>query len=113
MGHATAYVQRILGVGKAALQRAWRRREIASVPYVPSIKVNYGEPLGRPLKVAELARLITEAPDHLRLLLMILIGTACRPEAALELTGAQIDFDDGLIDLNPHGRAQTRNSGRS
>lgn len=47
---------------------------------------------------------------HLRLLLMIMIGTACRPEAALELTGAQIDFDDGLIDLNPRGRAQATRS---
>ncbi len=107
-GHATAYVQRILGVGKAALKRAWQRGEIAGTPYIPSVKVNYGEPLGRPLKIAELARLLSEAPDHLRLLLMILIGTACRPEAALELTGTQLDFDDALIDLNPHGRAQTK-----
>ena len=41
-------------------------------------------------------------------MLMILIGTACRPEAALELTGAQLDFEDRLIDLNPRGRAQTK-----
>ena len=32
---------------------------------------------------------------------MILIGTACR--------GTQIDFDDGLMDLNPEGRTQTKN----
>jgi integrase len=107
-GFATAYTQRILGVGKAALQRAWRRGEIAGVPYIPSVKVDYGEPLGRPLKIAELAHLLREAPDHLRLMLMILIGTACRPEAALELTGAQLDFDDRLIDLNPRGRVQTK-----
>ncbi len=107
-GFSTAYVQRILGVGKAALQRAWKRGEIASVPYIPGIKVDYGEPLGRPLKIAELARLLREAPDHLRLMLMILIGTACRPEAALELTGAQLDFDERLIDLNPRGRTQTK-----
>jgi integrase len=107
-GFATAYIQRILGVGKAALQRAWRRGEIAGAPYIPSVKVDYGEPLGRPLKIAEIARLLREAPDHLRLMLMILIGTACRPEAALELTGAQLDFDDRLIDLNPRGRVQTK-----
>ena len=107
-GHATAYVQRILGVGKAALRRAWQRGEIASAPYIPSVKVEYGEPLGRPLKVPELAALLTAAPDHLRLMLMILIGTACRPEAALQLTGAQLDFEDRLIDLNPRGRAQTK-----
>jgi integrase len=107
-GHATAYVQRILGVGKAALRRAWQRGEIANAPYIPSVKVEYGEPLGRPLKVPELAALLTAAPDHLRLMLMILIGTACRPEAALELTGTQLDFEDRLIDLNPRGRAQTK-----
>jgi Phage integrase family len=90
------------------LQRAWRRGEIAGAPYIPSVKVDYGEPLGRPLKIEELARLLREAPDHLRLMLLILIGTACRPEAALELTGAQLDFDDRLIDLNPRGRAQTK-----
>jgi integrase len=60
------------------------------------------------LKIAELARLLAAAPDHLRLMLMILIGTSCRPEAALELTGDQLDFDDRLIDLNPRGRAQTK-----
>jgi len=65
-------------------------------------------PLGRPLKVAELASLLRAAPDHLRLLLMILIGTACRPEAALELGGEQLDFDDRLIDLNGRGRKQTK-----
>jgi integrase len=90
------------------LQRAWRRGEIAGAPYIPGVKVDYGEPLGRPLKIAELARLLREAPDHLRLMLIILIGTACRPEAALELTGAQLDFDDRLIDLNPRSRAQTK-----
>jgi integrase len=66
------------------------------------------QPLGRPLKVAEHASLLRAAPDHLRLLLMLLIGTAGRPEAALELTGEQLDFDDRLIDLNPRGRKQTR-----
>jgi integrase len=107
-GFATAYVQRIMGVGKAALQRAWKRGEIAAVPFIPGVKVDYGEPLGRPLKTAELAALLTAAPEHLRLMLIILIGTACRPEAALELTGAQLDFDDRLIDLNPRGRPQTK-----
>jgi len=37
-----------------------------------------------------------------------LIGTACRPEAAYELTGEQLDFENRLIDLNPPGRAQTK-----
>jgi integrase len=83
-------------------------RDHGRAPCIPSVKVDYGEPLGRPLKIAELASLLREAPEHLRLMLIILIGTACRPEAALELTGAQLDFDDRLIDLNPRGRAHTK-----
>ena len=75
--------------------RAWRRGEIAGAPYSPSVKIDYGEPLGRPLKIAELARLLQEAADRLHLMLMILIGTACRQEAALELTGNQLDFATG------------------
>ena len=51
---STAYIQRILGVGKAALQRAWRRGEIAGTPYIPSVKVDYGEPLGRPINSCQL-----------------------------------------------------------
>ena len=75
------------------------------------MKVEYGEPLGRPLKVPELTALLTAAPDHLRLMLMLLIGTACRPEAALELTGAQLDFEDGLI-ADRHQRLRQRDGER-
>lgn len=37
---------------------------------------------------------------------VIMIGTGCRPEAAIELTPAQCDFERGLINLNPPGRVQ-------
>jgi len=37
-----------------------------------------------------------------------MIGTACRPEAAFDLTSAQLGFENRLIELNPHGRAQTK-----
>jgi len=107
-GHSTAYIQRILGVGKAALNRAHRRGAINSVPYLPSIKVNYGDPKGRPLTSKEVALLLTHASDYMRLFIYIMIGTACRPEAAFDMTGAQLDFKNRLIDLNPHGRAQTK-----
>lgn len=41
------------------------------------------------------------------MLLVILLGTAARPSAALELTRRQCDLENGLIDLNPPGRLQT------
>ncbi len=46
--------------------------------------------------------------DHMRAFLAILIGTAARPEAALQLTRFQCDLERGTINLNPPGRAQTK-----
>lgn len=40
--------------------------------------------------------------------ILLLIGTAARPQAVLELTYDQIDFKRNIIDLNPKGRAQTQ-----
>ena len=97
-----------MGVGKAALHRSYRRGAIKAAPYIPSVKVNYGDPKGRALSSKEVALLLTHASDHMRLFIYIIIGTACRPEAAFDLTGAQLDFENRLIELNPHGRAQTK-----
>jgi len=102
-GHSTAYQQRIVGVGKAALNWARRRGMISTVPYIISVDVHYGEPKGRVLSPKEVALLLTHAPDHVRLFIYIMLGTLCRPEAAYELTGAQLDFENRLIDLNPPG----------
>ena len=107
-GHSTAYMQRTMGVGKAALNRAFKRGFIEHVPHIPSIKVNYGDSKGRPLSQKEVALLLTHAPDHMRLFIMIMLGTMCRPAAACDLTGAQLDFENRLIELNPHGRMQTK-----
>jgi len=73
-----------------------------------SVDVHYGEPKGRVLSPKEVALLLTHAPDHVRLLIYIMLGTLCRPEAAYELTGTQLDFENRLIDLNPPGRKQTK-----
>ena len=34
------------------------------------------------------------------------LGTGARPEAVLELHSRQINFEDGLVHLNPPGREQ-------
>jgi len=107
-GFSTAYTQRIVGVGKAALNRAFKRGEIASMPYVLSVKVHYGAPQGRALKIEEVAKLLDHAPEHLWWFIVTLIGTACRPDAALSLQYNQLDFENQLIDLNPAGRPQTK-----
>lgn len=44
---------------------------------------------------------------HARLYVLLGLYTMARPKALLELTWDRIDFDRGLIDLNPAGRRQT------
>lgn len=44
---------------------------------------------------------------HARLYVLLGLYTMARPTAILELTWDRIDFDRGLIDLNPAGRRQT------
>jgi integrase len=44
---------------------------------------------------------------HARLYMVLAIATCARPTAILELTWDRVDFDRGLIDLNPPGRTQT------
>lgn len=80
------------------------------MPFIANVKVGEVEPKGRPLSLEEMQALVREAKQtpHLAMFLDILIGTACRPEAALELTKAQCDFTHGLINLNPKGREQTK-----
>lgn len=48
--------------------------------------------------------LLSEAKsDHIRLFILLLISTACRMTAALELTWDRVDFDSGLINLRTSG----------
>lgn len=44
---------------------------------------------------------------HARLYVLLGLFTMARPTAILELTWDRVDFDRGLIDLNPPGRKQT------
>lgn len=44
---------------------------------------------------------------HARLYMVLAIATCARPTAILQLTWDRVDFERGLIDLNPPGRTQT------
>jgi integrase len=46
--------------------------------------------------------------DHILLFCLTMANTMARPEAVLELTRFQLDFDSKLIRLNPEGRKQTK-----
>ena len=107
-GQGNNTINRTLAVGKAALNRAWRRGVITSAPAIIMVKAAPSPPKGRPLELDEIAALI-EATDSEHLIDFILwaLATGARPDAVLDLTWEQVDFDNALIELNPPGRAQT------
>ena len=101
-------INNILTVMKAAVNRSYKLGEIPSAPYIALLSSTNEQPKGRPLKPAEIGSLLAVAQGHTRTMLMLCIATGSRPEALCELTWGQIDFDAGIIELNHHGRAQTK-----
>lgn len=101
-----ATVNRVMAVGRAALQRAYKRQELVSAPHIPSVTV----PRQRLYRASpdEMARLLnaTDTLPHVRRWLVGSIFTVARPEAVLELSRPQLDFDLRRIDLNQPGREQ-------
>lgn len=107
-GLSLSSIRRALLVGKSALNWAWKRGEIAQVPYIPLVTPPKPEPKGRPLEIGEVASLLAEAREHhIQVLIAFMLGTAARTGAVLDLTLAQIDAPRRLIQLNPPGRPQT------
>lgn len=105
--YAQGYIKRILTIGKAALNDAYREQELESVPYIlpgeDTKKKKYV------MTVADSAALwlASELP-HERMMLALMYGTMARPEAALGLYKSFADLGRGLLDQNPPGRKQTR-----
>lgn len=105
-GYAPGTIKRVLSAGKAAVQWAWKNGKLERP--IPFPTVQDGAARERTMQMAELAAMWDAADlPHLRLF-FLLLGTAGRPAAVLELTREQCDLDRGLIDLNPSGRAQTK-----
>ena len=101
-------VRKVITIGKAAFNWSYKRGEIENVPYFETVKVPTPEPLGRHLEISEVAGLFRAADKpHIKLFMLMLIATAARPKAVLDLKFDQIDFKRDIIDLNPQGRAQT------
>ena len=97
----------VLTAGKAALGRSWRRGELTRQVHVPSVKVTKMQPKGRPLSVVECAAWLDASAPHFHALLFTCLATGSRPEAVKQLRWIQVDFDDGLLHLNPEEREQT------
>jgi integrase len=106
-GSSEGYISRTLSVVRAALRRAYDNEEIATI--TPFIRLARGEPRDRVLSLAESAALFNAANGAAQFLYLLLaFGTCARPSAILDLTREQIDFDRGLIRLNPPERRQTK-----
>ena len=108
-GLSTSYINRILTDGRSAVNRAWKKAEISSAPFIGLLKVGDMEPKGRPLDMDEL-RLFYHTADseHLKRYILWGLATAARTSAILELHRSQIDLDAGIVNLNPRGRQQTK-----
>lgn len=102
--------KRLLSSGKAAINWTWKRGEINHVPYFLPIKdVGVIPPRGRPMEVREIAAMIEGTTcGHLKDFIVMMIATASRPDAILELTFDRCDFDSGLLILNAPDRVQTK-----
>ena len=112
-GMKVTTASRVLGAGRAAINRAWKRGEIENPPFVQEIATaqdkQVAPPKGRTMEPGEVARLF-EASTHtpLHAFVVLLVATAARPSAVLELTLAQCDVKNRLIELNPQGRVQNK-----
>jgi len=104
---AVGSARRILAVGKSALNWAWKRGEIDTLPYIALVKTRRAEPRGRPLELKEVAKLIETADHfHVKIFIIFMIATGGRTSAVVDLNYNQIDLDNELIHLNPDGREQ-------
>ncbi len=101
------YIKRILGIGKAALNDAYKEGELDTVPYI--LPGEDGEPNDLVLTLEQSVAVWRAAElPHERMMLALLYGTLARPEAALALRREFVDFDRRLLTQNPPGRKQTR-----
>jgi hypothetical protein len=71
----------VLAAGTASLRLAWHKGEIPSVPSLTMLEVGHQEPMGRPLSIEEMLKLLGEVDDHTRMLVLLLAGTLARPSA--------------------------------
>ena len=111
-GYRDAYISRILSVGRSALRWAWKRGELASVPFILDVPrdLDVEAERFRNLDMEEVARLLSASSQspHLLKFCIFSLNTLARPEAILELKPMQVDLSRRLLSLNPKGRKQTK-----
>lgn len=106
-GLSEAYIRHTLAIGRAALNDAYWKGDLAAVPHMDL--GNAPEPRERILTPDEARQLFATARhNHEWMYLPFVFGTAARPEAILELTSSLVDCEARLMRLNPPSRAQTK-----
>ena len=120
-GHADGYIQKILTLGRAGLNRAVKYGELTSFQHIEMV---YGKGEGvRPLNINEVAEFFNKLEEdrnsfkdkkkfkeneHLFLFMMIVLNTTARPDSVFDINMAeQVCFEDRFIELNAITRAQT------
>lgn len=113
-GYSKTYITGIFKTGVSAINFAWKNDMLGKPlpvlsPAVELKKYTFEKKMAyRALEIEEIATLIDHATvDRLIRFVLIMIGCACRPGAAMELEGAQIDVQSGTIDLLKPGQEQT------
>ena len=105
-GVSAGTIDRELSVLRAAIRFCGERWPGAEVPDILSLPRADGRT--RWLTPGEADRLLSAAQSpHIRLFMLLMLATAARPEAVLDMQWAQVDFAGCRIHLNPEGRVQT------
>jgi site-specific recombinase XerD len=106
-------IDKILSVGRAALNFAVKRKELDTAPHIFMIETDEErrsrQPMGEPV-TPELMALLSRAAKHRHHFVFMLLAatTLGRPEAILDLRRMQYDAGDQRLYLNPPGRKQTK-----
>ncbi|MEA3537661.1 MAG: tyrosine-type recombinase/integrase [Pseudomonadota bacterium] len=107
-------ISRDIAALRGALNYAWKTHRIPSAPYIADVKPEQkAAPRDRVLSFKEVAALMdacTTHPyrEHVLRFMVIELGTAGRPQAVLELTDANVDIENNLIDPNSPGKTHAR-----
>ena len=107
-GMKPSSIARYLGVIAAALNRAKDQGEIVSVPELEKPELEQSQGV-EPFSLDELRAVMAAATSESeRLMVLLWIGTGCRPGAVLDLTWDRVDFAAQAIDFRVPGRRMTK-----
>ncbi len=107
-------ISRDLAALRGSLNWAWKNQRIDHPPFIMDVPPHQkAPPRDRVLSLEEIGRILDECAgkperEHLIRFIVIELGIAGRPQAVLELTDANIDLENNLINPNQPGKVHTR-----